>query len=185
LKIDKNFKILIYQGVVLHGRGLKYLIEAISKLDHFVLIILGDGEHLNYYKTKVNDHDLKDKVFFLGKIENKELYKYTAGAYIGAALIENISLSYFYALPNKLFEYIMCGIPSIVSKLPQMEQITEKYHVGKVVDLSNTENIISTLSEMEEGNVYYEMVENCKRASKELNWENEVLTLLKIIKSWE
>ena len=78
----------------------------------------------------------------------------------------------------------MCGVPSIVSRLPQMEQIMEKYDVGRAVDISDTDKIITTLSAMQQAEVYKSMVDNCKIASKELNWETEVLSLLQIIHDW-
>ena len=41
-------------------------------------------------------------------------------------------MSYRYCLPNKLFEYIMCGLPVIVSDLPEMSQIVDKFRIGVV-----------------------------------------------------
>jgi len=47
----------------------------------------------------------------------------TASVDIGVSLIENLSTSYYYALPNKLFEYIMADVPVVVSNLPQMKKL--------------------------------------------------------------
>ena len=111
LNIPTEKKILLYQGVVLHGRGLKYIFEALTELKNYVLIILGAGEELTYYKSLSKKLVIENQIYFLGKIKQNELLKYTAGADIGLSLIENLSLSYYYALPNKLFEYwVNCGI---------------------------------------------------------------------------
>lgn len=183
-QIDKKIKILLYQGVVLHGRGLKILMDIMPKLENFALVVIGKGEQFNYYKSLVEKKNLSRQVFLLGKVDNAKLFKYTSGAFIGTSLIENLSLSYYYALPNKLFEYIMCGVPALVSKLPQMEEIICQYNVGRAVDISNQAEIISAIHNMSEKIVHDELVQNCKKASLELNWEKEIKSLIQNIQSW-
>ncbi|HEY6437430.1 MAG TPA: glycosyltransferase, partial [Ignavibacteriaceae bacterium] len=98
------------------------------------------------------------------------------------SLIENLSTSYYYALPNKLFEYIMAEIPVIVSNLPQMKEIVEKYDVGFVIDIDNKVELISTLKELSDNSsLYKSKKQNCHIASQELNWEKEVNGLLKTL----
>ncbi|GAB6281497.1 MAG: glycosyltransferase family 4 protein [Ignavibacterium sp.] len=167
-------KILIYQGVILHGRGLKIIFEIMKNLPDYVLVILGDGDHLEYYKNLSMELRIEKQVFFLGRIPQKNLIDYTAGADLGLALIENISLSYYYALPNKLFEYIMAGVPSLVSNLPQMKEIIEKYNVGKVVEIEDYQNIINVIKEITENpDIKFSLKNNCLKAAFELNWEKE------------
>ena len=110
----------------------------------------------------------------MGAIKHENLINYTAGADIGLALIENISLSYYYALPNKLFEYIIAQIPVLVTELPQMEEIVNKYEVGEVL-LNDTANELSkVLTKMIiQKDLLQKYKENCKIAAKELNWEVE------------
>ncbi|MCH7973815.1 MAG: glycosyltransferase [Bacteroidetes bacterium] len=181
LNIPTEKKILLYQGVVLHGRGLKYIFEALTELKNYVLIILGAGEELTYYKSLSKKLVIENKIYFLGKIKQNELLKYTAGADIGLSLIENLSLSYYYALPNKLFEYVMAEIPVLVSNLPQMEKVVNTYEIGLTVKDSNTEEIKNALKKLEEETFYKKIKNNCKKASNDLNWENEVKKLLSFL----
>lgn len=171
-------KILIYQGVILHGRGLKIIFEIMKYLNDYVLIILGDGDHLEFYKNLALKLKIEKQVFFLGRIPQENLINYTAGADLGLSLIENISLSYYYALPNKLFEYIMAGVPSIVSNLPQMKEIVEKYNVGKVVEIDKHHDIINVIKEIcENPDTKSSLKNNCLKAAYELNWEKEIKKL--------
>ncbi|MCB0731157.1 MAG: glycosyltransferase, partial [Ignavibacteriae bacterium] len=111
---------------------------------------------------------------FIGAVNHSELLNYTAGADIGLALIENISISYYYALPNKLFEYIMAGIPIFASNLPQMKKVIDEYNVGKYVDPENENEMIKNLEELiKDQKLLSDFSANCKKASKILNWENE------------
>lgn len=178
LNFSKDKKILLYQGIILHGRGLKLCFDFLKISDDFILVIIGGGEMLNYYKKLSVKMNIENKVFFVGKIEQSELINYTASAFIGLALIENISLSYYYALPNKLFEYIMAGVPVIATNLPQMKNIIDKYKVGFAIE-ENIQSLTDVLNKMRnDEKLYNSLKENCVVASKELCWENEIRLLL-------
>lgn len=180
LGIEKDKKILIYQGVVVHGRGLKIIYEVLRKSDDFVLIVLGDGEHLTYYQDLSKSLSIDKKVFFAGKISQEELINYTSSAFIGLSLIENLSLSYYYALPNKLFEYIMAEVPVIATSLPQMKEIINEFKVGFIVEENDFESIRQIIEKLNQDNLNYnQLKENCRKASKILCWENEFKLLEK------
>ena len=180
LQIDTNKKIILYQGVLLKGRGIEKVFEVLKDLPEHVFVIAGGGEFEEYYKKLATEMDLVDQVYFLGKLTLEELPKITASADVGVALIENLSTSYYYALPNKLFEYIMAEVPVIVSELPQMKAIVDKYDVGFVIDIDNRYELITTIKKLTDDRSLYESKkQNCRIASQELNWEKEVTSLLK------
>jgi glycosyltransferase involved in cell wall biosynthesis len=174
LGIPSNAKILLYQGVILEGRGILYLINLLDKLENVHFVIVGDGEFKDKFQKETEKLKIKNRVHFIGVVNHKELLSYTAAADIGIALIENISVSYYYALPNKLFEYIMAGIPILSSQLPQMEKIITEYKVGRCVNMDNKIEVIETINQMlKNDEMLKEYSANCKKAAKELNWEVE------------
>lgn len=180
--IEKSKKVLLYQGVILHGRGLIMIFDFLQSTNEFVIVVAGGGEMLSYYKELADQLHITDKVFFIGKIPQDKLINYTAGAWLGLALIENISLSYYYALPNKLFEYIMAEIPVIATDLPQMKKIIDEYQVGLTVRENDIEQLKHALNKLKSDENYYnQLKENCRIASQHLNWENEVKNLLNLI----
>ncbi|NNG26607.1 MAG: glycosyltransferase family 4 protein [Ignavibacteriaceae bacterium] len=177
--IEKHKKILLYQGVIHQGRGLHPIYEALKELQNCVLIIIGDGEFEDFYKNLAMEMGINEQVIFAGKVNQDEILSYTKTADVGLSIIENMSLSYYYALPNKLFEYIMAEIPVVVSNLPQMKEIVEKHEVGKVVDLDNPDELVEAIKQLiADENLYNMFKENCRTASQELNWENEAKNLL-------
>lgn len=181
--LGKDKTILLYQGVLLPGRGLTIVFDIMNRLTNCVLVILGDGEYHEYCQSVVKEKKLNDRVFFFGKVPQNELLKYTSGADIGLALIENLSLSYYYALPNKMFEYIYCGLPVIASNLPQMKAIIDKYGVGISVDIKDENEIISAINGVATDETFRQkLADNCIAASKELNWNNEIKKLFDALK---
>jgi len=174
LGIPSSSTILLYQGVILEGRGFEPLLKAMQKVDNCSLVVLGTGAfQLKYQKIAV-ELGIENRIHFLGNIEQKELINYTAAADIGIALIENISKSYYYALPNKLFEYIMAGLPVLISNLPQMKKIVLDYEVGEIVDLENSDEVANKLKILiEDKNKLDYYKQKTILASDELNWQSE------------
>lgn len=175
--LTKEEIILLYQGVILKGRGIGRIIQAMKNLPRTVFILLGEGEQKNNYRKLAEECGVDDRVFFEGTYPQKELINYTAGGDIGICIIENISLSYYHALPNKLFEYIMAGLPVISSILPQLKKIIDDYQVGEIVDIEQgeliEEKIIKLINNQNLLNVYKT---NCSVAAKKLNWQEEYKT---------
>ena len=135
--IGKDKTILLYQGLIGKGRGIIRIVETLPYLPDVVFCIIGAGEaYTKKIWSKCNDLGVKDWVFIRGWVPYDELIKWTSSADIGVAFIEPVSLSYQFALPNKLFEYAMAGIPSIVSDLPAMRPILQKYKIGQLADPS-------------------------------------------------
>jgi glycosyltransferase involved in cell wall biosynthesis len=182
--LNKEMKILLYQGVILHGRGLGLLFEIMKDIKNCVLIIIGGGEFEQYYKDLSTEKDLNDRVYFYGKVEQKDLLHYTAGADIGLSVIENLSLSYYYALPNKLFEYILTGLPIIASNFPQMIEVIDKYKVGLCVSPENLNELKLTIQLMiDNEELRSTFRNNCLKAALELNWDKEIEKLFPSIET--
>ena len=157
-----------------NSKGIKKIIDLLEEIPDVHFVILGEGEFGAKFKAFAESKSYSERIHFMGAVQHSELLKYTAGADLGLALIENISISYYYALPNKLFEYIMAGIPLLSSNLPQMKNIIDIYDVGRYVDAENIPDIILLLKEMLHDDALMETYRlNCYRAAKELNWENE------------
>lgn len=172
--ISEDKLILLYQGVLIPGRGISIVIEALSKIPNAVFLLLGDGDQKETYKKLAQKHGVSDRVIFAGSFCQKELINYTSAADVGLSLIENISISYYHALPNKLFEYIMAGLPVLSSNLPQMKNIIDIYKVGEVVDLENDQLIVELLNKWSNDREQLSRFKsNCLQASKDLNWQAE------------
>jgi len=182
LQIDKSKKIILYQGVLLKGRGIEKVFSVLNELSNCVFVIAGGGEFEEHYRKLVEEMNITQQVFFLGKLTQEDLPKVTGSVDIGMSLIENLSVSYYHALPNKLFEYIMADVPVIVSNLPQMKEIVDKYDVGYTVEFDSKDELISSIRKLtEDDSLYGSKKQNCSIASQELNWEKEVTNLLKTV----
>lgn len=167
-------KIILYQGVMNPGRGLEEIIAAMPLIDNAVLLIIGFGKVEQELKNLVKEKHLEDKVVFFGKVPFEQLLSYSKQADLGLLLERPLGLSFTYALPNKLFDYIHAELPIIASPLIEVKSIIQHYDIGEVVENHNAEHLAETINEMlsnyEKRNAWKQ---NMKVAKKELNWEKE------------
>jgi len=141
LGIPADQRILLYQGSIQEFRGIEESIEAVTLLERCVLVIIGYGYHRPTLEDEVHRRGLDDRVRFFGPIPNDELLYYTASADVGLCVIRGQSLSYRWSMPNKLFEYMMAGIPVVASDFEEMGRVVREEGVGTVCDPDDPQSI--------------------------------------------
>jgi glycosyltransferase involved in cell wall biosynthesis len=98
---------LIYVGYLNEGRGLEYLIKSLAMLpSRFHLILAGSGDIEDQLKELAVELGVDSRITFTGWIEPKEIPEYLKIAHIGFNLLESRSVSYYFSLANKTFDYI-------------------------------------------------------------------------------
>lgn len=180
--IERERCVILYQGLIGKGRGIIKIVETLPYLPDAVFCIIGAGEaYTNKIWSKCDEIAVRDRVFIRDWVPYDELITWTCSADIGVAFIEPVSLSYQFALPNKLFEYAMAGIPSLVSDLPAMRPILKKYKIGQLVDpTSKPERLAAGIQSLFNMKSYSVFEQECIKAKKEYNWENQESKILKL-----
>ena len=145
LQIPADRRILLYQGSIQEFRGIEESIEAVTMLERCVLVIIGYGYHRPMLEDMVHRRGLDDLVRFFGPIPNDELLYYTASADVGLCVIRGQSLSYRWSMPNKLFEYMMAGIPVVASDFEEMGRVVREEGVGTVCDPDDPQSIAAAV----------------------------------------
>jgi glycosyltransferase involved in cell wall biosynthesis len=167
-------RIIIYQGSLNPGRGIDHMIRAMEHLDRFVFQVFGDGPLRGYFEDLAGKHGVKDRVIFMGVVPFAELRAHTRQASIGISLEEKLGESYYYSLPNKLFNYIHAQVPVLVSDLPEIKNIMESYDIGKITTSRDPLQITAIINEMmDDHKMRAVWKSNLKKAARELCWEKE------------
>lgn len=173
-------KIILYQGAINKGRGLEWVIDAMPHVNNAKLVIIGDGDILDKLKLQSNQLHLEKKVEFLGKFSVQELHDYTPKASLGLGLAENMGLSYFYSLPNRVFDFIQAGVPILSTRFPEIANVVENYKTGMLIDQYEPEYLAGIMNQLLE-NPY--PTDHFEGVARELCWENEEKVLLGILAS--
>jgi glycosyltransferase involved in cell wall biosynthesis len=178
LGIGADPPILLYQGSIQENRGIEPAIEAVTLIDDAVLVVIGYGYHRGALEAMVAKRGLSERVRFFGPVPNRELIRYSASADVGLCNIVNSSLSYYTSLPNKLFEYIMAGIPVIGSDSPGIGRIVEETGVGEVADPIDPAALAAATKTILANPAPYRAA--TREAVKRYNWEVEKERLLEV-----
>lgn len=177
-----NRPTLIYQGALNMGRGIELAIDAMKYLTCYHLIIVGSGDVEVPLRKRVLKQNLFDRVEFRGRLPLEDLHEVTCTAWLGLSLEEDLGLSYRYAMPNKVFDYIMAQVPVLVSDLPEMSALVESRGIGLVARTRNPQELANLIADfMDDKAARRVIAENIEKASREFNWENEEGKMLEVV----
>lgn len=131
--LRKDQKVFLYQGLIDSGRGIENLLAAFKArdTDNAVIVLMGYGFLTDLV---IEASSTTRNIFFHKAVPPDELLDITASADVGLAIIPDSCLSYSYCMPNKLFEYVMTGIPVVSSNLEEMASFIKKYKIGWIVE---------------------------------------------------
>ncbi|BFP41099.1 glycosyltransferase family 4 protein [Flavobacteriaceae bacterium GF1] len=186
LNISQESKILLYQGMLSPGRGLEVSIEACAQSScqsrvHLVLLGFITEDYKNKLQRIANNHGFKN-LNILPPVPWKELLLWTKSADISLVLIENVSISYYLAAPNKLYETIMAGVPYIASNFPEIQHVHKVAKSGLLVNPENVNEISKAIDSLIEDKALYESCNSFSEYAKTVfNWSLEQKKLLQII----
>ena len=182
---DKRILIMQGSGINIH-RGSEEVLEAMQYIDNAVLYIIGGGDVIATLKKMTGELKLNDKVVFIDKLPFHELIQYTFNADLGLTLDKANNINYQFSLPNKLFDYIHCGIPILSSQLIEIKKIIDQYQIGDFIPSHNPKDIADKINAIfKTDSLLKKWKENVKIAKSDLNWENEEKILISAIKSSE
>jgi glycosyltransferase involved in cell wall biosynthesis len=170
--IKKSQHIFLYQGALGKGRGCELLIEAfkgLSEKHNCVLVFLGYGAN----EGLIRDAALKMKnIFFHPAVKPELLLDYTSSADYGLCLIEDSCLSLRFCLPNKIFEYLMAGLPVLTSNLFELASLVSSESVGVVCRENTPEGVRAAILSALQQN-YKKIRENVVAARVKYCWETQ------------
>ncbi len=146
----RETRIALYQGYLQQDRGLDGLVRAARFLaPGMAIVMLGRGEYQAELEALIAREGVGDRVKILPAVPYAELLEWTASADIGLIVLPpSYSGNDRVALPNKLFEYLMAGLPVLASPLEAVEEIISAYRVGRILPSLEPEALGQSISAM-------------------------------------
>ena len=170
--------IALYQGAFTHNRGLETALEAMEGLEdegiHLVLMGYGPLQALVDEAAARKPH-----IHVHPAVAYEEVLAHTQSADVGLVSVKPTCLSYLYCLPNKLFEYILAGVPVLSNDLPDCRALIETYEVGQTVTSDTPAAWRDALRALKtDGTQRFRS--GLEKAQSALSWQHESQTLLRI-----
>ncbi|WP_057915631.1 glycosyltransferase [Peribacillus muralis] len=174
LHLPPDEPILLYQGGVQMGRGLEQLVDAVPLIEAGTVVFIGDGKIKDELMKKVSDMHLEDRVKFLPKVPVDELLHYTKNAYLGFQVLNNVCFNHYSASSNKLFEYMMSGVPVVACSFPEIQKVVDSEQIGVCVDSHDPKAIAEGVNFLlKHPEKRADMSRNCLKARQKYNWKQE------------
>ncbi len=110
---------LMYHGVITKNRGIKNVVKALELLQEqdIEFLLLGSGKESCRLKKLVKKIGLEDKVFFYENVSHEQVPKFINGIDAGIVPLPRFA-AWNVSSPIKVFEYLACGKPVVVTKIP-------------------------------------------------------------------
>ncbi len=148
--LSPDTRIALYQGYFQGNRSLDVLVRAAQFLrGNTVIVLLGKGPDLPDLEKLIETLGVGDRIKIKDYVPNDELLSWTASANIGLCLFSrDISASLRYCLPNKLFEYLMAGLPVLTTPLDSVVDLLRRYDAGREVSSMDPPAIAAAIEAM-------------------------------------
>lgn len=140
IEFKSNFKNLIAVGRLHHQKGFDILIGNMKYLknDNIKLFILGEGIERSNLEKIIQENNLEDTVFLLGRKENPYIYMKNTDLFILSSRYEGF--------PNVLLEANACGCYAVCNNCPGgVNEIIQENLNGNIIDFENKELFINTI----------------------------------------
>lgn len=180
-EFEKPLKLFWFSQTIGPGRGLERLFELLNDLKVVLEInLLGNLVNTNYKNQlqKVSVHRLN----FYSLIEAAQLPQLISQFDIGLALELNKPLNRSLTVSNKLFQYMLSGLPVIATNTPGQSEIIKNYGGGILIDYDDPEysktQIRQLLTSEQTLQVYRHQAIT---AANELCWDKQKIKLLELV----
>lgn len=118
-------RILLYQGgLYVSDRCFETVAMALRDLPdwHWVLVGFGSPRNLARLAEILRGADVADRAHIVPKVPLDRLLDITAGADLGVVPLKRVHLNNYLGDTNKLFEYLMAGVPAVGSDFPEVRR---------------------------------------------------------------
>ncbi len=181
IPLDLRPSVILYQGALNVGRGLEACILAMKALPDWHLWLAGEGDITAQLKSLAHASGVGERVRFLGWVNPEDLPALLGKVRLAVNLRERGSLNDYYSLPNKFFDALHAGLPSIHMAYPEYEKIYSRFPCAILIAEPSAGEVVSAVQTLEhDPALWHQMSEACYAASREFHWGKESERLLEL-----
>lgn len=178
---------LLYQGTFAEGRGLEEVLQEWTRVDgtKIALFLRGPGSvWREQLKGLAEERGLLGlSVYILPPVLEKDLIAAAREADIGLIPYKGDWLSYRFACPNKLSQYIHAGLAILSNNLPYVEQTVRRGECGLCYDVRKAGSFANAVGALAVDRILVDHYKGNALAfsQRDYNWERFEPTLLKLV----
>lgn len=176
---------ICYAGLFSRMWFIENILSALNEIEDISFNLAGNLADESYMNFLKNHYSWK-KVNYLGQLDYKDVYdKVYSKSSIGMALLDYIPLCKYNIgnlSNNKLFEYMMAGLPVICTDFVLWKEVVEKNNCGICVNPHNNHEIVDAINFLlNNPETAIQMGKNGRDAIfREYNWSSQSIKLLSV-----
>jgi glycosyltransferase involved in cell wall biosynthesis len=175
-KEHRDLKIALYQGRYSPDRALENLVRA---ADHLLpdirLVLRGFG----ILEQKLRSLSVgRTNIQFEHPVNVSELISVASEADVGIITYPPTNLNNYLASPNKLFEYILAGLPVVASNIPFLRKVIVENDIGALFDARDPKSIADAINQSTRECVLNRQRANLVSVAAKYTWNVESKKLL-------
>lgn len=161
-------------------RAIVPIIESMMYIDAELIIA---GEMDDSIAEILQQMDGWKKTRYVGFVDKETVQSIMSCSRVGLELF-SLEPNYMNALPTKMFEYMMEGLPVVVTDIPILREIIDKYNCGFYINSLEPKDIADRINWLlDNPEVANEMgIRGQKAVKHEYNWSTEAEKLISIYK---
>lgn len=179
---------IVYVGFLTELRGLDLLVEAVARYiekgnakTSIQVDIVGKGATKEKLITLTKTLDIEESVRVHGWLSHDEVNRLMANANVGA-LTYRVCGHWNHTIPNKIFDYMLAGLPVLATAVLPIQRIVREVNCGVVCDGLNPDDIAEKLDHLKNPDVRQALGENGYQAVFEkYNWESDKARLNEVM----
>lgn len=146
--LGEKTKIVLYHGSYQRYSRLEKIVEFSKNWEPNCLLILMIGGNVpDSFHDLVAKHQISAKI--LPPVAHRFLYDWVADADIGLLPYEDEgSFEVRYCSPQKLFDFLACGVPFLGSKRPLIEEVARNTGCGISVNMIDEEEVVKSINSL-------------------------------------
>jgi glycosyltransferase involved in cell wall biosynthesis len=168
---------LVFVSHLTKSKGIDLMIDAMEDLvktqPNLTLEIIGDGPYKASLMDRVDRLKLQSNVKFSGLIDHDSLMRYLPTRGIGiATYVDDPNNISYYADPTKPKEYLACGLPVIITKVPWIAEEIQNRPMGIAIRYDKSELERAILSLVKDTDFYSKCRRNALIFASGLDWDD-------------
>ena len=144
---SREKKNVVYVGVINEIRGVFEVMDSIDNFPRDLRFSVAGPFTSDKVRNTFFSHRNIERVDYLGVIGRSQIHELLNNSLCGVLTgypVKNALDS----LPIKLYEYLACGLPVVISDYPKWREFIESYKVGYTVDCFNTKEVSKRITEV-------------------------------------
>jgi glycosyltransferase involved in cell wall biosynthesis len=176
---------LVIVSALFESKGVQLAIDAMAHLPEAELVIIGTGPYEAELKRRAQQQGVAARVRFMGMLSRENLYAELAQGRVALAPYQTDPANYtYFADPAKPKEYLACGIPVVITRVPWIAEAIEKQPMGLAVEDTPTAVAAACRRLMTEDAFWRQCRQNALAFVQGLDWETIFSQALKSLRHW-